>query len=316
MRLSRYAVRAVADYYSELGVARDASVDDIKRAYRKLAVKYHPDRNQGDEAAENKFKTVTRAHEVLTDQTKRRLYDEFGEDGLRSGFDPDAARAYRHGTGRARGGGVRFEDIFGGAAGASGGGFGDMFGDLFRGGRVPREQRGADLASQVEVDFSDAIRGATLNLVLQDGGEPVKVRIPMGAKHGDRVRVKGHGAPGPGGSQGDLILTIVVRPHPYFERDALDLYLDVPITVGEAYFGAKVPVPTPGGVVTLTVPKGARSGQVVRLRGRGVERQGNKGDLFARFLLRLPEVESEEVENAVKVLQAETEDNPRSGLYF
>lgn len=310
------------DYYSELGVGRDASVDDVKKAYRKLAAKHHPDRNQGDASAEEKFKTVTRAHEVLADTEKRALYDEFGEEGLRAGFDPDAARAFRHGTGRVRSGGVNFEDLFrggGGAGGGGGGGIGDMFGDLFGGGRGRgrrEQQRGADLASQVTVDFADAIKGATLKLVLQDGGEPVTVRVPMGAKNGDRVRVRGHGAPGPSGVQGDLVLTIVVRPHPYFERDELDLYLDLPITVGEAYFGGKVPVPTPGGIVTLTVPASARSGQVMRLRGRGVERQGNKGDLFVRFLVRLPEEESDEIEAAVNTLQEHTKENPRSGLYF
>ena len=314
------------DYYSELGVARDATVDEIKKSYRKLAAKHHPDRNQGDASAEAKFKTVTRAHEVLSDTDKRALYDEFGEEGLRSGFDPEAARAFRHGTGRVRsGGGVNFEDIFGGrgggvggAGGGGAGGIGDMFGDLFGGGRGRgrREQRGADVASQVTVDFADAIKGATLKLVLQDGGEPVTVRVPMGARNGDRVRVRGHGAPGPSGVQGDLLLTIVVRPHPYFERDGLDLYLDLPITVGEAYFGGKVPVPTPGGIVTLTVPASARSGQVMRLRGRGVERQGNKGDLFVRFMVRLPEEESEEIEKAVRTLQEHTEVNPRSGFYF
>ncbi len=309
------------DYYSELGVARDASVDEIKKAYRKLAAKHHPDRNQGDPTAEAKFKTVTRAHEVLSDTEKRPLYDEFGEEGLRAGFDPEAARAFRHGTGRVRaGGGVNFEDIFGGRGGGGGGagGIGDMFGDLFGGGRGRgrREQRGADVASQVTVDFADAIKGATLKLVLQDGGEPVTVRVPMGAKNGDRVSVRGHGAPGPSGVQGDLLLTIVVRPHPYFERDGLDLYLDLPITVGEAYFGDKVPVPTPGGIVTLTVPEGARSGQVMRLRGRGVERQGNKGDLFVRFMVRLPEEESDEIEKAVQTLQEHTKENPRSGFYF
>ena len=320
---SHYAESAVAgDYYSELGVGRDASVDDVKKAYRKLAAKHHPDRNQGDASAEEKFKTVTRAHEVLADTEKRALYDEFGEEGLRAGFDPDAARAFRHGTGRVRSGGVNFEDLFrggGGAGGGGGGGIGDMFGDLFGGGRGRgrrEQQRGADLASQVTVDFADAIKGATLKLVLQDGGEPVTVRVPMGAKNGDRVRVRGHGAPGPSGVQGDLVLTVVVRPHPYFERDELDLYLDLPITVGEAYFGGKVPVPTPGGIVTLTVPASARSGQVMRLRGRGVERQGNKGDLFVRFLVRLPEEESDEIEAAVNTLQEHTKENPRSGLYF
>ncbi len=307
------------DFYSELGVARDDSADDIKKAYRKLAAKLHPDRNPGDKKMETRFKAVNRAYQVLGDAKQRALYDEFGEDGLREGFDADAARAYRRAAGAggrvrySRGGsGVNFEEAFGG----NGAGFGDLFGDLFRGGGR-RAAKGSDVVSEVTVDFVSAIEGAALKLRVQDGGEEVTVRVPPGAGDGDKVRVPGHGAPGSfGGPAGDLVLVIRVKPHPHFERDGLDLYLDLPITVGEAYRGAKVPVPTPQGEVTLTVPKHAQSGQAVRLKGKGVKRKDKAGDLYVRFLIRLPEGDSEELEQAAAALDAATEGDVRAGVRF
>lgn len=314
------------DLYDDLGVSRSASQDDIKKAYRKLAAKLHPDKNPGDSKAETRFKAVNRAYGVLSDPEKRKLYDEFGEDALREGFDADAARAYRRAAGaggrvrfsRGGGGGFGFEDM-GGA-----GGFGDLFGELFRnrgrGGAASGRQagmKGSDVASEVTVDFHSAISGANLKLQLQDGGEPVTVRIPPGAGDGDKVRVAGHGAPGMfGGPPGDLILAIRVKPHPHFERQGLDLYLDLPITVGEAHRGAKVRVPTPEGDVTLTVPKHAQSGQVARLKARGVKRKNEKGDLYVRFLVKLPDADSEEVDKAVDILEKATSADVRAGIRF
>ena len=307
----------MGDLYELLGVARGASQDEIKRAYRKLAAKLHPDRNPSDAKAEQRFKDVNRAHQVLGDQKKRALYDEFGEDALREGFDADNMRAYkRAASGRGSFGG------FGGGGGEAFG-FGDLFGELFRGGsggrrpgRRPTAQ-GSDVSSEVTVDFVSAFRGAELKLQLQDGGEPVTVRIPPGAGDGDKVRIPGHGAPGDfGGPPGDLILTIRLRAHPYFERSGLDLTLELPITVSEAYFGAKVRVPTPYGDVTLTVPKGAQSGQVLRLKEKGVKRKDSVGDLFVRFLIRLPTENSDEVQNAVKLLGAATTEEVRRDLHF
>ncbi len=315
----------MADFYKELGVERTASADEIKKAYRKLASELHPDKNPGNKKSEARFKAVNRANQVLSDPDKRKLYDEFGEDGLREGFDADAARAYRSATrgGRVRqpGGGVSLEDLFGGGGmpgGGGGGGIGDMFGDLFSG-RVRRggPSKGSDIASEVNVDFVSAIRGSELRLRMQDGGEEVKVRVPPGAGDGDRVRVAGHGAPGDyGGPPGDLILTIRVGAHPYFERAGLDLYLNLPITVAEAYKGAKVRVPTPEGSVTLTVPKHAQSGQVARLKGKGVKRQSQQGDLYVRFDVKLPTKESAAVEKAVEVLAGAMDGDVREGITF
>jgi curved DNA-binding protein len=293
------------DLYRDLGVARGATQDEIKKAYRKLAAQFHPDRNPDNKGAEERFKAVNRAHQVLGDAQKRALYDEFGEVALREGFDADAARAYSRarspfGGARNSSGGFSFEDILGN------GNIGDIFGEMFRGGAGSRGGRrtakGVDLTSEVSVDLLSAIRGTQV-LVSVHGTDGIQVRIPPGAVDGDKVRVSGHGMPGQvGGSAGDLLLTVRVQPHPFFERDGLDLKLDLPLTPGEAFDGAKVTVPTPDGEVTLKVPKNTQSGQVTRLRGKGVQRKDKVGDLYVRFLVRLPATPSKAVAKAIAEL--------------
>jgi curved DNA-binding protein len=310
------------DLYKELGVAKSASADEIKKVYKKLAGQLHPDRNPGDQKVEARFKAVNRAYQVLSDPDKRRMYDEFGEESLREGFNAAATRAYRNaaqaaGARRAGGGRIHFPDDFGGAPA---GGFGDLFGDLFGGGargsrRGGGPAKGADVSSEVAIDFVSAIRGAELRLRVQDGGEEVTVRVPPGAGEGDKVRVAGHGSPGMGGA-GDLIITIRVNPHPFFERDGLDLYLNLPITVAEAHRGAKVRVPTPDGPVTLSVPQHAQSGQELRLKGKGVKRASKQGDLYVRFLIKLPVQDSEAVEKAVTALEEAMTGDVRGGIHF
>jgi DnaJ-class molecular chaperone len=301
------------DLYTELGVPHSATADEIKRAYRKLAVQFHPDKNPGNQRAEARFKAVNRAHQVLTDPRKRRLYDEFGEDGLREGFNADAARAYA----RARGGHRGIEDLFGGTSGA---GFGDLLGELFRGkgrSRGRAAMKGSDISNEVSVEFAAALRGAELAIQLPESQREVTVRVPPGADDGDKVRVAGQGLPGVfGGPAGDLVLTVRVQPHPYFERRGMDLYLDLPISAGEAYHGAKVGVPTPAGEVTLTVPRHAQSGQSVRLRGRGVRRKEKTGDLYVRFLIKLPEAEAPDVEQAIATLDGAESSDLRVGIRF
>ncbi len=307
------------DFYAELGVPRTASQDEIKKAYRKLAAKLHPDKSPGDKRVENRFKGVNRAYETLSDPKKRGLYDEFGEEALREGFNPQAARAYHNAQQAGGPGGVRFEDFFSGGNDGGVSGFGDLFGDLLRGRGTARTRgtglRGSDVASEVTVDFLDAVRGAELHLTVQDGGAPVRVRVPPGAQDGDRVRVAGRGAPGPfGGPPGDLVLAIRVNPHPFLERRGLDLHLDLPITVGEAWRGSKIRVPTLDGPVTLTVPKHAQSGQVLRLKGKGIKRKKETGDLFVRFLVRLPTVESRDVDRAIDEIERHTREDVRAHL--
>jgi curved DNA-binding protein len=292
------------DFYAVLGVPRGAEADAIKKAYRKLAGQLHPDKNPGNKKAEDRFKQVNRAYDVLGDAKKRKLYDEFGEEGLREGFDPERVRTYREWSARQQGRGgpgrheptqpLDLEDLFGGGAATSGGGgFGDLFGDLIgrsRGGRGP--VKGPDLESELTIDFVSALRGTTLELRPQGTGSgPVTVRIPAGADEGSRVRIPGQGGPSPaGGPPGDLVLEIHVTPHKYFRREGDDLHLDLPITVSEAFHGARVKVPTIEGSVTLKVPERTQSGRVVRLRGKGVARKGRPtGDLFVHFMIHIPE---------------------------
>jgi curved DNA-binding protein len=305
----------MSDYYTELGVAKGASTDEIRKAYKKLAVKYHPDRNQGNAEAEKKFKAVNRAHEVLSDEKKRALYDEFGEEGLREGFRADVARAYR--SGKSPFGGGTLEDIFGGqgGGGAGFGGFGDMFGDVFRGAAQRGQARGRDATADVTVDFLSAIQGTNIKIKVPGADDEVTVRVPPGAGDGDKLRVPGRGAPGRGGGPaGDLLLTIRVEEHPHFKRDGLDLTLDLPISVAEAYIGTKVRVPTPHGDVSLRVPPGAKSGQQVRLREKGVRRQNRTGDLFVRFLIQLPPPGDPTVEKAVNVIGELTDLGEREAI--
>ncbi len=316
------------DLYKELGVAKSASAEEIKKIYKKLAAQLHPDRNPGDQKTEARFKSVNRAYQVLSDPEKRRLYDEFGEESLREGFNAAAARAYRNaaqgvGARRARGGNFNFDDL-GGGGGAPPGGFGDLFGDLFGGGGARSSRRGgaavkgSDVASEVEIEFVSAIRGAELRLRVQDGGEEVTVRVPAGAGEGDKVRVAGHGAPSmmSGGPPGDLVITIHVNPHPHFEREGLDLYLNLPITVGEAHRGGKVRVPTPDGPVTLSVPKHAQSGQEMRLKAKGVKRGSKQGDLYVRFLVKLPAQDTPAIEQAVATLEEAMSGDVRGAIHF
>jgi curved DNA-binding protein len=310
------------DLYSVLGVPKTADADTIKKAYRKLASQMHPDKNPGNKSAESRFKQVNHAYDVLGDAKKRKLYDEFGEDGLREGFDPERVRAYRDWSARqqrgvdgAGPGGFDYESAMGGE-----GGFAEMFGDLIgraRRGRGP--MKGSDLESEITIDFVSAVRGATLELRPQGtGAAPVTVRIPAGAAEGSRVRIAGQGGPSPnGGPRGDLVLTLHVRPHPHFRRDGDDLHLDLPITLAEAYHGAKVKVPTVDGAVTLKVPARSQSGTVVRLRGKGVTRKGRPaGDLYVHFLVQIPTEGGTEVDKLVDALAQHQKRDPRGDIHL
>lgn len=304
------------DLYAVLGVARDADEDTIKKAFRKLAMKYHPDKNPG-KANEQRFKEINQAHEVLADPKRRALYNEFGDESLSQNFDAERARVIRQYGG---GGGFRpgrggvgsfdVQEIFGNDL------FGDLFGGRGRGRGAKRgPTRGQDVESAVIIDFVSAVKGTTLELDRE--GRTFTVRVPPGAHEGSRLRIPGQGTEGmAGGPPGDLLLTIHVTPHPSFEREGDDLYVDVPVTIGEAYRGEKIRVPTPDGEVTLKVPPRTQSGQVTRLRGKGVARKGKEpGDLYVKLIVHVPTVDDPEVAQAVDVLSARMLD-PRVGLKF
>ncbi len=294
------------DLYAILGVDKDASADAIRKAYRKLARKHHPDLNPNDPAAEERFKHITAAYEILNNAEKRALYDELGPDAEKIGYDPERAEEYRQWRRRAeaaagfRGapGGAGF-DPFGGAGGAAGhGDLEDLIAEMFsRQARGPR--RGRDVEAQLRVSFRDAALGAKaqVDLPQADGTTSrVQLTIPAGVADGQRLRLGGKGTPGrEGGSAGDLYVRIEVAPHPVFRRDGLDLELTLPLTIAEALAGAQVEVPTLDGSVKVKVPPGTQPGRRLRLRGKGVRpAKGEPGDLFAQIEVRMPEGVDEE----------------------
>jgi curved DNA-binding protein len=314
------------DLYEILGVPRTASVEEIRKAYRRLAKKHHPDMNPGDKKAEEKFKEITAAHEVLSDPKRRKLYDEFGADSLRSGFDEKTADAYRQWR---QGGGGRgqevpfdlgdFETVNVGGVGSFE--FGSIFGDLFGGGRRGGRRRapaapvpGADVEAELGVDLRDAVLGAERDVRVD--GKTLRVKIPAGVTDGSRIRLAGQGGESPnGGPGGDLFLVVRLRQHPLVKVEGRDLYVDLPLTVPEAALGAEVVLPTFDGSVQLRVPPGSASGRQLRLRGRGLPdlRGGPRGDLYAVAKIVLPE-ESDALRRAVEPLASLYKQDPRAHL--
>jgi curved DNA-binding protein len=294
--------------YDTLGVAKTASADEIRKAYRKLARKHHPDVNPGDSAAEEQFKQVSAAYDVLSDDKKRKAYDEFGEDSLRGGFDPDKARDY-----------VKWQntrqhrsETFGDEQGPIDFDFADLFGRAGQAARGPR--RGADLAAAIEIDLRQAVEGTELAADLPGHGN-VRVRIPKGADTGSTLRVPGKGAPGSGGGPpGDLVIETIVRPHPLLRRDGLDLHLTLPVTLDEAYNGANVEVPTFDGVVVVKVPPRSPQHAKLRLRGKGVPRGTDRGDLIVELEVRMPDRADDALATALRSADAMYTKPVREGL--
>jgi curved DNA-binding protein len=318
------------DLYEILGVARDADHDDIRKTYRRLARENHPDLNPGDNAAEERFKQISRAWEVLSDPAKRQSYDEFGEISLDSGFDAEAARRAKEAFGSrfgeaGRAGGGRYAEEF------EFGGIDDLFGNLFggaaagRGGRGAPRMRGGDVEAELELDFLDAVRGGEKRLSLgrpdASGGlttQDVTVRIPPGVDANGRLRIPGKGGLGLGGGPpGDLWVTLRVRPHRFFRRDGKNLEFDLPITVREAIEGGPVEVPTLDGRATLTIPPGTDGGTRLRLRGKGVPdpRGGAPGDLFARVRIRVPRDVDDDTRALLDGLARPEDDEIRKELF-
>jgi DnaJ-class molecular chaperone len=310
----------VKDLYQHLGVARTASPEEIKKAYRKLTRQHHPDRNPGDAEAEERFKDVSTAYEVLGDADKRKLYDEFGEVSLTQGFDAERARAYRARSGGfpgfSGGGDAVFND-FGEARATS---FEDLLSALFRGGpggtRRPVARRGADVTGEIAVSLLDALHGVSVPLRVDMAGQArtLDVKVPQGMPDAGKLRLRGQG--GPGQPAGDVILTVRVKPHDHLRREGSDLHLRLPITAHEAYRGGPVEgVPTPWGPVTLKLPAGAQNGQKLRLRGKGVTVPGrDPGDLYVTLDVRLPAAGDERLLEALERLQGD--EKVRAGLHL
>jgi curved DNA-binding protein len=324
---------AFRDYYDTLGVGRDASEEEIRRAYRKLARENHPDVNK-DPGAEDRFKEIAEAYEVLRDPEKREKYDRLGENwkagdrmgggaggpnnGGSEGFE--GFEGFDFGGGGGGGGGGGFRDVqfeFGG------GDFSDFFEGMFGarggpgGGRArgaPRSARGGDQEAALELTLEEAARGGKRKITLGDGRD-YEVNIPRGVKNGQRIRLAGEGGRGPGGGPaGDLYLRVRIKPHPRFRLDGRDLHTDLPVTPSEAALGAEVDIQTLEGTTRVKVPPGSSSGRKLRLRGQGMpDPRGQPGDLYARVMIHVPKKPSKKERELYEQLREVSNFNPRKG---
>ena len=299
------------DLYKELGLSRNASESDIKKAYRQLARKFHPDANKDDPQAEEKFKKISAAYAVLSDKKKKDLYDKYGINGLRDGFDENQWRQY--GGGNQYGGDVNF----GGFSGF--GGMESIFETLFGGGRsrgsrvsgsppwsTSGGQRGEDVKSSLEIDAMDAILGRELELLVPVNGEQkkLKVKIPRGIESGKSIRLKNQGKTGLfGGKTGDLILELIVRDNGPYRRQNDNLIKEQNITIGQAYLGDVITVETPWGEGKLKVPAYTQGGTKMRIKGHGIRKGDIKGDLLVQLNIILPTDTSKSTEELIKKLE-------------
>lgn len=299
------------DPYKELGLNRSASQDDVRKAFRKLAKEFHPDKNPGDARAEERFKRVSAAFDILGDPDKRKKFD-------RGEIDADGRETFR---GHPGGGGSPF------GAGSQGGFRGNfegvdlddifsMFGDggprRGAGGGGGFAPRGVDIRARLEIDLEEAILGGPKRIAFSDG-RTLDVTIPKGAAEGQVMRLKGQGQPGRGGAVGDALIELHIRPHPVFDLDGADLHMDLPVSVPDAVLGGKVQAPTPEGPVSLNVPKGSNSGSLLRLKGRGAvdPRTGKRGDLLARLVVTLPDAPDPNLEGFAEIWRKERPYTPR-----
>jgi len=308
------------DFYKILGVAKDASEADIKKAYRKLARQHHPDTNAGNAASEKKFKDISEAYSVLSDPDERQQYDAIRAMGSGARFAPGGAGAPNGG----------FEDMFGGLftgnTGRHSGGFNPSaggippeFADLFGGfggspGFQRTPQKGADRTASTSISFAGSIRGTTIGL-REPSGEVIDVRVPAGIKDGQKVRVRGKGQPGAAGN-GDLVVSVAVQQHAFYTRDGDNLRIHVPVTFPEAALGADIEVPTiDGETVKVRVPAGTPSGRTLRVKGKGVKTSKATGDLLVTIDVAIPKNLNKDAEAAVKAFaEATSSADVREGL--
>ncbi len=325
------------DYYKTLGVDKKASKEEISKAFKKMARKYHPDLNPGDDKAEGRFKEVNEAHEVLKDPEKRKLYDQLGpnwEQSQQGGYQPPPGYENVRFDFGGQGGGAGgfsdfFETIFGGGF-SRGGGFqsGEGFSGFENGfggrGYQRRPRRGADSEASYEITLEEAYQGGAKSITLQEqtrgpDGRPhmetktLEVKIPPGVREGQRIRLAGQGNPGAGGgSAGDLYLRIKLMPHHLYKVRDNNLILDLPVTPWEAALGAKVRVPTLDGPVDMNIPSGTSSGRKMRIRGKGLGCGAKRGDQLVRVMVKVPSEMSEVEKKLFKELSKKSEFNPRN----
>ena len=291
------------DYYETLGVTRDASADEIRRAYRNLARRHHPDVNQ-DPDAEDRFKEISEAYEVLRDPEKRERYDRFGRN-WKAGQNVAGADGFDRGDVQFDFGGGDFSDFFEGLFGGRARSRGRSTTDGLEG----FSMRGGDRDGVLELTLEEAARGGRRRISLGDGGD-VQVEIPRGVRDGQRIRLVGQGAPGIGGGPPrNLFLRVRLRPHPVFDVEGRDLYVDLPVSPWEAALGAEVPVPTLEGSARVKVPPGSSSGRRLRLRGQGLP---DSGDLYAVLTIRVPAALSGKERKLFEQLAAESKFDPRA----
>jgi DnaJ-class molecular chaperone len=305
-----------SDPYQVLGVPRTASADEIRKAFRKLAKANHPDTNPNNKEAEERFKRVSGAFDVIGDAAKRKKFDA-GE------IDADGRETFGGGFGGGGQGGPWGPPPGGGGRGASFEGvdlndiLGEMFGGGGRGGRGGAgggfggfSQRGADVRARMDIDLEDAIKGAKRRISFSDG-RTIDVTIPKGAQEGQTLRLKGQGSPGRAGP-GDAFIELNIAPHPIFHREGQTLVMDVPVTVYDAVLGGRAEAPTPDGPVTLTIPKGSNTGARLRLKGRGLsDAKGVRGDLFARLVVTLPDKPDPSLEGFAEIWKRERPYSPK-----
>jgi len=300
----------VKDPYEILGVARGASADELQKAYRKLAKKLHPDLNPGDKTAEERFKQVAGAYDLLSDPEKRRRFDAGEIDAL--GAERPRERYYRD-YASAAASGSPYENPSGFADFAQND---DFLAELLRRqARQARQAPGADVHYRLAVDFLDAINGANRRLTLPDGGS-IDVNIPPGVREGQVLRLRGKGAPSRGeGPPGDALVEIEVKPHRHFTLQGDDILLDLPVTIQEAALGGSVRVPTPSGSVMMTIPKGSNSGTTLRLKGKGAARRGGgNGDQLVKLKVMLPSEPNAELNAFLSKWAPGPNDNPRRDM--
>ncbi len=282
------------DYYEILGVDRGATAEEIKKSYRKLAVRYHPDKNPDDKAAEEKFKEASNAYSVLSDPEKRRVYDTHGHAGVHGmGFEGYRTMddVFTH---------INLNDIFGRGFGGFGG-FDDAFGDVFGQRRTTAPPRGRDIRMNLNIPFSDAVLGSKKEVNVE--GKRITLTIPPGIQDGQTLRIRGHGEVRGTSASGDLLVTVAVQSHPTLTREGADLLTDAKISMTTAALGGSVRVQTLTGEVDLKVPAGAQPGQQLRLRGQGVaSTSGRKGDLRVRLVVEIPKSLSRKQRNLLEEL--------------